>query len=119
MTGSDLPPRAAELLARYPGPVRLQPSPLKWLGVLALCLIFVAMLVHAVFVMARDKLDGICCIAALAVFFIYSMSLPHMFGRMWNGPPLLLLALADAKLLVAAGQAMTSRVAGQMRATYR
>lgn len=37
-----LSPRAAALLARYPGPVRLMPSPLKWLGVVAAGLVFVA-----------------------------------------------------------------------------
>lgn len=75
------------------------------LSFMGLCLIFAAMLVKAVLVMMKNRLDGICCVAALAVFFIYTMSLPHMFGRMWNGPPLLLFALADATLLVRARRA--------------
>jgi O-antigen ligase len=61
-----------------------------------LCLVFVAMLVEAMFIAAKDRLDGICCVAALAVLFLYTLSLPHMFGRMWNGPPLLLFAIANA-----------------------
>lgn len=69
---------------------------------LGLCMIFVAMLVEALLVTARNRLDGVCCVAVLAVFFIYTMSLPHMFGRMWNGPPLLFFALANAGLLAAA-----------------
>lgn len=69
---------------------------------IGLCMIFVAMLIEALLVAGRDRLDGICCIAALAVFFIYTMSLPHMFGRMWNGPPLLLFALTNAGVIVAA-----------------
>lgn len=69
---------------------------------LGLCLIFVAMLVEALLVTSRNRLDGVCCVAVLAVFFIYTMSLPHMFGRMWNGPPLLFFALANAGLLAAA-----------------
>lgn len=74
------------------------------LSFIGLCLVFISMLVEAMLVTTKDRLDGICCMATLAVFFIYTMSLPHMFGRMWNGPPLLLFALANAGLLASARQ---------------
>lgn len=63
---------------------------------LGLCVMFMAMLIEALFITARARIDGVCCLGILAVFFIYTMSLPHMFGRMWNGPPLLMFALANA-----------------------
>lgn len=66
---------------------------------LGLCLMFLAMLVEALLITGRNRLDGICCLGVLAVFFIYTMSLPHMFGRMWSVPPLLLFALANAAYL--------------------
>lgn len=80
------------------------------LSFMGLCLIFVAMLIDAFFVTMKNRLDGVCCVAALAVFFIYTMSLPHMFARMWNGPPLLLFALADAGLLAGARRAFATQM---------
>ena len=69
---------------------------------LGLSIMFIAMLTQAALITTRNRLDGICCVATFAVFFMYTMSLPHMFGRMWNGPPLLFFALANAGLVAAA-----------------
>ncbi|MFC6623255.1 O-antigen ligase family protein [Novosphingobium panipatense] len=84
------------------------------LSFLGLCLIMVAMLVEAIILMGRNRVDGVCCLAGFAVFFIYTMSLPHMFGRMWNGPPLLLFALANAGI-----HALGQRVPAGIREHHR
>jgi hypothetical protein len=63
---------------------------------LGLCLMFAAMFVHGTSIAGRSRTDGVCALALLGVFFLYAMSLPHMFARMWNGPAMLMFALASA-----------------------
>lgn len=72
---------------------------------LGLSLMFAAMFVHGIFITGRSRTDGVSALAILGVFFIYAMSLPHMFARMWNGPVMLMLALAAAG---AAASALTT-----------
>lgn len=63
---------------------------------LGLSLMFATMFVQGIFIAARSRTDGVSALAILGVFFMYAMSLPHMFARMWNGPVMLMFALATA-----------------------
>jgi hypothetical protein len=82
---------------------------------LGLCLMFAAMFVHGTSIAGRSRTDGVCALALLGVFFLYAMSLPHMFARMWNGPPMLMFALASAGA-GAATLSMTRRPAWRSQA---
>ena len=61
---------------------------------LGLCLMALALLLQGKAIAGVNRVEGISCLAILAVFFIYTMSLPHMFARLWNGPVMLMFALA-------------------------
>ncbi|MPS67110.1 O-antigen ligase family protein [Novosphingobium aerophilum] len=69
---------------------------------LGLFVMFLAMLVEGLFIARRNKAAGVSALASLGVFFMYAMSLPHMFARMWNGPVVLMFALAGAATFTAA-----------------
>jgi hypothetical protein len=63
MPGPDNP---AEILARFPGPVMLLPSRKKWLGILLLCVVFVAIAVWMI--LTGDSSDQLDAWGALAFF---------------------------------------------------
>ncbi|TCU62119.1 O-antigen ligase [Novosphingobium sp. PhB57] len=69
---------------------------------IGLSVMFAAMFVQGLFIAGRSRTDGVCALAILGVFFMYAMSLPHMFARMWNGPVMLMFALSTAGAGVAA-----------------
>jgi O-antigen ligase len=73
-------------------------------GILAFAGIF--LLVACLFASAasiglRDRVGAAVCFATLAVLLIYTMSLPHMYGRNWFGPPLLIFAMVMVPRLLA------------------
>ncbi len=60
---------------------------------LGLFLMALALLLQGQAITRANRFEGIACLAVLAIFFIYTMSLPHMFARLWNGPVMLMFAL--------------------------
>ncbi|MBT0667219.1 hypothetical protein HT136_02410 [Novosphingobium profundi] len=63
-------------------------------SILGLCLMALALLLQGQEIARVNRVEGVACLAILGVFFIYTMSLPHMFARLWNAPVMLLFALA-------------------------
>lgn len=77
-------------------------------GILAFAgifLIVMCLFAAAASVGLRDRVGAAVCFAALAVLLIYTMSLPHMYGRNWFGPPLLIFAMVLVPKLLAAPSA--------------
>lgn len=45
-------------------------------------------------VLGRVRLDGAACLGVTTAFMVYAMAIPHMYTRIWAGPPLLFLMWA-------------------------
>lgn len=54
------------------------------------------MIVLAFLIYRESRTDGAMCLAVVAVFLIFSMSIPHMYTRVWIVPVLLAFACAIA-----------------------
>ncbi|KRA83606.1 O-antigen ligase family protein [Altererythrobacter sp. Root672] len=64
---------------------------------LGLTAMLVSMCLTSLLIWRNHRLDGAACAAITAAFFIYTMSIPHMYARIWIGPTLIVFALAFAR----------------------
>lgn len=64
---------------------------------LGLELILAVMVVIAFSIYRENRVDGAMCLAVVAVFLIFTMSIPHMYTRAWIVPVFLAFACAMAR----------------------
>jgi hypothetical protein len=67
------------------------------LGSLGLMAMLLSMGLASLLIWRRHRLDGAACAAITAAFLIYTMSIPHMYARIWIGPLLIVFAMAFAR----------------------
>ncbi|MBO9517208.1 MAG: hypothetical protein J7493_04005 [Porphyrobacter sp.] len=67
------------------------------LASLGLSAMLISMCLTSLLIWRNHRLDGAACAAITAAFLIYTMSIPHMYARIWIGPPLIVFALAFAR----------------------
>lgn len=64
---------------------------------LGLEMMLAIMVVMAFSIYRENRVDGAMCLAAVAVFLIFTMSIPHMYTRIWIAPVFLAFACALAR----------------------
>lgn len=67
------------------------------LASLGLTAMLISMGLTSLLIWRHHRLDGAACAAMTVAFLIYTMSIPHMYARIWIGPPLIVFALAFAR----------------------
>lgn len=60
--------------------------------------LFGTMIAAGFAVLGRVRLDGAACLGVTTAFMVYAMAIPHMYTRIWAGPPLLFLLWAIVHL---------------------
>lgn len=74
------------------------------LAFVGLVIILLTMMVAGFSVISRSRAEGAMILAVVAVFNIYTFSVPHMYSRMWILPVLLAFAAYFARRTIVAGQ---------------
>lgn len=64
---------------------------------LGLSAMLISMGLTSLLIWRNHRLDGAACAAITLAFLFYTMSIPHMFARIWIGPALIVFALAFAR----------------------
>lgn len=64
------------------------------IGFLGLEAMVAVMIVMAFSIYRENRIDGAMCLAVVTVFLIFSMSIPHMYTRVWIAPVFLAFACA-------------------------
>lgn len=67
------------------------------IGFLGLEAMLAVMVVMAFSIYRENRIDGAMCLAVVAVFLIFTMSIPHMYTRVWIVPVFLAFACAMAR----------------------
>lgn len=69
-----------------------------FMSLLGLLIVVFSMFAAALDIQRRNRLNGALCLSMTTIFFVYTMSMPHMYDRIWAGPVLIAFAYAMAPL---------------------